>query len=160
MKKTFWSIILLVISILALVAGILSFVALFYEMPKVTDTKLQIFTFQHYENKTIYCSDKQQVNIPLAAYTYFDEQAFLNEIQVGDDFLVRVLSTELSEKNENFTAFAIIFQNSHYLTLEDVSLAFGKQNGLAYICLTVGILFFMLLVTVIIFLWATRKRNN
>ena len=160
MKKHFLPIILLAASILILIAGIFSFSTFYCEIPNITDTKLQVFTFQHYEDKTIYCSGKQKVSIPSVAITYFDKQTFLNEIQVGDDFLARVLSTELCKGNENLIAFTIISKNNQFLTLEDVSLAFSTLNNIAYMCLTIGILLFVLLTTVAIFLWLTCNKNN
>ncbi len=159
MKKKLCSALLFVMAAAFLVAGIIGFVAFYNEMPEITDTKLQLFTFDSYEGQTIYCANEKKVNIFPCAITYFDEQQFLDEVESGDDFFVRVLSKELGSGKDKFAAFAVLSENGEYLSMENVSVALAKQNNKAYIFLTLGVVFAVLLTVGALCLLIERKKK-
>lgn len=135
MKNKRFLIILCIIMVALLVGGIFSFSLMYKTVPEITKTKLQAFAFEKIDGKTIYCQNDKTIIVPQQAANNFDYEKFSQEVKTGDKLLVRLLSNEIAEMNDTYTAYAIITTKGEYLSFENTALALTAQNNTAYIVL-------------------------
>ena len=105
---------LLLISALILVFSVFSFCSMYHPSVSIEDTKLQVFTYDFYENGTIYCQGTQTLKLDKIASEIFDDE-FQNAIQKGERFFARVDAKELSQNNSQLHPLAIIHSSKEFL---------------------------------------------
>lgn len=158
MKTKNWSIVLIIIAVIALAVGIISFTGMYHPTIEIENTKLQLFTFDHYESGRIFCQNDQTVDLDRTSYTLFDEEAFLADLQFGDQFFVRVAGDDLSDRDGQFSALAILGEKKSYLSLEDLNSKYKDLAVGAAFAFIAGL--FVAIVLLIAALILILKRKN
>ena len=131
---------LLLISTLILAFSVLSFCSMYHPTVSIEDTKLQVFTYDFYENGTIFCQGTQTLKLDKIASKLFDDE-FQNVIQKGERFFARVDAKELSQNNSQLHPLAIIHSSKEFLSLEQLNKAYEESAVTASLILAGGMLF-------------------
>lgn len=131
---------LLLISTLILAFSVLSFCSMYHPTVSIEDTKLQVFTYDFYENRTIFCQGTQTLKLDKIASKLFDDE-FQNVIQKGECFFARVDAMELSQNNSQLHPLAIIHSSKEFLSIEQLNKAYEESAVTASLILAGGMLF-------------------
>lgn len=139
------------VAVIVLCLTITLFIVNYRTVPGMENTKLQVVVFSHMEDSVICCDNGVSLDLDDKFNKVFDREGFLSAVSEGEQFFVRVSPKQLDDTV--YTPYAIIGDGGEYLSLEQTIACYNESNATAAIGLAVGILVFVALAGISVFLF-------
>ena len=140
MKRKISLVVLLIAAILIAVVTVVTFIHIYQPTVDITETKLQLYTFDSYEDGVIHCQGNKDLILDQNAQTLFDETAFLKDISAGEHFFARIDADRLTDGSDKLQVFAVLSSANEYLSLEKLNVKYSASASVAALVLVLGIL--------------------